>query len=61
MKRHTYEAVIQNGRVLRVVQYESYHRKGSRANKVDMINAFGKIYGKGWSTETVIHEWKMIG
>ncbi len=60
MKRHEYEAVIQQGRVGMVVQYESWHRKGSRANKEDMYKAFGKKYGKIWTVDTVIHELKTI-
>lgn len=60
MKKHLYEAVIQSGRVGMVVQYESFYRKGSRANKVDMYKVFGKKYGKAWKPDTVIHELKTL-
>ena len=60
MKKHLYEAVIQSGRVGMVVQYESFHRKGSRANMEDMHKAFGEKYGKVWKPDTVIHELKTL-
>jgi len=60
MKKHLYEAVIQSGRVGMVVRYESFHRKGSRANMADLYKAFGKTYGKVWNIDTVIHELKTL-
>ena len=60
MKKHEYEAVIQHGRLAMVVRYESFHRKGSRGNKVDMYKAFGRTYGAIWHPDTVIHEIKTI-
>ena len=61
MRKHRYEAVIQEGRVGMVVQYASWHRKGSRANKCDLMNEFGRIYKMAWPINVVIHEWKTIG
>ena len=61
MKKHEYEAVIQQGRLGMVVRYESFHRRGSRGNKNDMIKAFGLTYGAIWKPDTVIHEIKTIG
>ena len=60
MRKHEYEAVIQRGYMGMVVRYESYHRKGSRKNLLDMYDAFEKTYGAEWSPDTVIHELKRI-
>jgi hypothetical protein len=60
MKKHEYEAVIQQGHRAMVVRYESRHRRGSRNNRVDMYNAFAKTYGSVWKPDTVIHELKTI-
>jgi len=60
MKKHEYEAIIQQGRLGMVVRYESWHRKGSLANKADMVDEFARTYGSVWKPDTVIHEIKTI-
>lgn len=59
MKRE-YEVVIQDGHRGMVVRYESNHRKRSKANVRDMVEAFVEKYNAPWNPGIVIHEWKKI-